>query len=359
VERGDGDRSEPFDLTTPCLEDTITDEALLRRVQGCLMGQLTGDALGSMVEFQSAPGLRLRYPDGLRHIGPSPIWRTLAGQPTDDSELALVLARTLLRDGLYRDEDVAWSYGYWHASDPFDVGATIGVATNAILSAPAGRKAEAARRAANRKSQANGALMRQSPLAIWGYLLTQREIDCLAQSDTTLTHPNPVCRDASAAYIVALAATIRDGLDGEGAFDTAILRQEEHGETSEVTEVLLRARDSPPEYEHNIGWVLVALQNAFHQALNASSFEDGVVASVMGGGDTDTNGAIAGALLGAIHGLPAIPEQWQQAVLTCRPQQGNPGVNRPRPRAFWPVDAPILAERLAAVGRRHVEGEVS
>ncbi len=72
------------------------EERLTERAQGCLLGQLTGDALGSMVEFMPADTIRKRHPMGLREIGPSPVFHTLAGQPTDDSELALALARTLL-----------------------------------------------------------------------------------------------------------------------------------------------------------------------------------------------------------------------------------------------------------------------
>ena len=45
-----------------------------------------------------------------------------------------------------------------------------------------------------------------------------------------------------------------------------------------------------------------------------------------------------------------MPRQWREAVLTCRPQAGIAGVHHPRPRAFWPVDALILSERLAAAG---------
>ena len=42
-------------------------------------------------------------------------------------------------------------------------------------------------------------------------------------------------------------------------------------------------------------------------------------ATVRRGGDTDTNAAIAGALLGAVHGRDAVPLQWRQMVLSCRP----------------------------------------
>lgn len=220
------------------------------------------------------------------------------------------------------------------------IGGTIRVATDAIVRAPAGDgvAARAARSAATRDSQANGALMRQSPLGIWGHAMAPEELDAVVRRDTTLTHPNEVCQDASAAFVVA------EGLEGQEAYARALAWQEEHGSRSEVTRALREARDALPVFdEHSRGWVLVALQNAFYQALHAQTFEDGVVETVMGGGDTDTNGAIAGALLGAIHGVEAIPAQWREAVLSCRPDART---RQPRPEVFWPVDAPELADRL-------------
>ena len=66
----------------------------------------------------------------------------------------------------------------------------------------------------------------------------------------------------------------------------------------------------------------------------------------MRGGDTDTNAAICGALLGAVYGRDAIPDQWADRLLNCRPEAGRPNVYRPRPECFWPVDALELAGRL-------------
>lgn len=343
---------EPYTLCGPLDGSAAVEKALLARAQGCLLGQLAGDALGSMVEFQGQAAIASRYPHGLRAIGPSPVFNTLAGQPTDDSELALVLARTLLRDGGFIDDNVAAAYGYWLQSGPFDVGGTIGAATRAILLAqPQGRgAAEAARAAANHASEANGALMRQSPLALWGHALDTVILDSYVRADTALTHPNRVCQDASAAFIVALARVIREGLAAEGAHAFACAWDQQHGASPTVTRALTDAAQMPPAYEHNQGHVLIALQNAFYQALHAASLEDGVVATVMGGGDTDTNAAIAGALLGAIHGVRAVPSQWRQAVLSCRPEKGASGVQQPRPLAFWPVDALYLAEQLVALG---------
>jgi ADP-ribosyl-[dinitrogen reductase] hydrolase len=343
-----------YDLCRPVRGETIADNGLLRRGQGCWLGQLCGDVLGSVVEFSSAEVIRRRYPGGLRAIGPSPVWQTIAGQPTDDSELALLLGRTLVRDGTYSDENAAASYVFWRESEPFDIGNTIRVAIDAMCRAQRqGTSLAEARSHANVASEANGAMMRQSPLAIWGHAMASSILAEVVNADTALTHPNQVCREASAAYAVALAATIRDGLDGPAAYETACEWHARHGKSRSVTEALARARHAAPNCETNAGHVIVALQNAFYQALHAPSFEEGIVSTVMAGGDTDTNGAIAGALLGAIHGASAVPDQWRRAVLSCRPQKGIAGIQQPRPRAFWPVDALVLSERLLVAGQRN------
>src|SRR6476659_1030687 len=104
-------------------------EQSLVRAQGCLLGQLAGDALGSMVEFESGEEIRWRYPGGLRVIESSPVWGTMAGQPTDDSELALGLARALVTLNDYDAERIGSVYVDWLESSPFDIGGTISQAT--------------------------------------------------------------------------------------------------------------------------------------------------------------------------------------------------------------------------------------
>lgn len=103
-------------------------------------------------------------------------------------------------------------------------------------------------------------------------------------------------------------------------------------------------------FSRKMGWVRIAFGNAFYRLLHSESLEDAVVETVRCGGDTDTNAAICGALLGAVHGRDAIPKQWVDRVLTCRPIKGVAGVHRPRPRGMWPVDALVLAERLLQAG---------
>jgi ADP-ribosylglycohydrolase len=138
----------------------------LDRAVGALLGQVVGDSLGSLVEFRTPDDIARQYPKGVRDLADGGTWNTIAGQPTDDSELALDLARTLVRLQVWSSEEVASAYAGWYASRPFDIGSTTAQALSAAASASV-NKAEAARAAANRASQSNGALMRCAPIGIW------------------------------------------------------------------------------------------------------------------------------------------------------------------------------------------------
>ena len=320
-------------------EDTELDAeqaAVQSRAEGCLLGQCAGDALGSMVEFQSVEYIRM-FPGGLHTISGSPVFGTIAGQPTDNSEMALALAHTLVQHG-WDPELVANAYAHWLESNPFDVGNTVGRALRAAVHARKQGKSlsQAAMSQGSKQSEANGALMRQSPLAVWGYALPPEQLDEYVRADTRLTHFNPVCEDASSAFIAALAAVIREGLDGKGAYRVACLWDEKHGSSPTVSAALRRAATEPPDYLTHVGHVIVALQNAFYMVLHAPSMEEGVIRTVLGGGDTDTNAAIAGALLGAVYGREQVPAQWQQVLRDCRPKLDDPGVHKPRPEEYWP-----------------------
>ena len=61
---------------------------VLSRAQGCLLGQLAGDALGSLVEFQTPEQIRREYPGGVRELADGGTWNTIAGQPTCISNLS-------------------------------------------------------------------------------------------------------------------------------------------------------------------------------------------------------------------------------------------------------------------------------
>ncbi len=98
---------------------------MIERAQGCLLGQLAGDALGSLAEFRTQEDIRQDYPNGVRRLSDGGTWNTIAGQPSDDSEMALLLARMLVDQGRYDSEEARKAYVYWLDSGPFDCGMTV------------------------------------------------------------------------------------------------------------------------------------------------------------------------------------------------------------------------------------------
>jgi ADP-ribosylglycohydrolase len=247
--------------------------------------------------------------------------------------MALMLARTLVREGRYDDQTVREAYHHWYRSAPFDIGTT----TRAAL----------ATRDLRHDSQANGSLMRISPLGIFG-AGRPAEAAAWARADSRLTHPHLVCQDACAAFVAAIATAVGTGASAEACHAAAMAESRQ----PEVRQALDAARLAPPaDFMTQQGWVLIALQNAFYQLLHAATLEEGVIETVMSGGDTDTTAAIAGALLGAVHGRGAIPGRWEEAILACRSEHGNRRTRHPRPAEFWPNDAPELAEKLLRANR--------
>jgi ADP-ribosylglycohydrolase/fructose-1,6-bisphosphatase/inositol monophosphatase family enzyme len=312
----------------------IADPALLARAQGCLLGQVAGDSLGSLVEFEDAARIAAHFPDGPRELADGGTWNTLAGQPTDDSEMALALARAIVGAGRYESGAALAAYRAWKSSGPFDIGQT----TRAALEGHP-----------QPESQANGSLMRVSPLAVFAHALPADDVADLARRDAALTHPHPVCGDATGAYAVAVAHAVQRGDGAEAAYEAALGWARSAGAQTTVVQALERARQEAPACDAlSQGFVLIALQNAFYELLHAPSLEAGVVRTVRRGGDTDTNAAIAGALLGAVHGREAVPAQWRRMLLSCRAHPSRSAY--PRPWTCWPTDALELAERLLLAG---------
>jgi ADP-ribosylglycohydrolase/fructose-1,6-bisphosphatase/inositol monophosphatase family enzyme len=297
----------------------------LDRAQGCLLGQLAGDSLGSLVEFKSAGAIAAAYPDGPRRLQDGGTWSTLAGQPTDDSEMALALARQLIKDGRFQAQSVMSAYRAWRESGPFDIG---GTTSRALKGNP------------NPDSEANGSLMRCSPL---GLAFSPDELAWIAPADSELTHPHPLCGQCCRLFTQTISRGIA-GMSVAEALDQALTGE------GEAHELLRSALDAPPkDFQNQMGWIRIAFANAFHWLGQERPLAEALIWTVRQGGDTDTNAAIAGALLGAFQGLGSVPKQWQLSVLTCRPDRSNHLCQQPRPRDYWPVDALNLAELLLEV----------
>ncbi len=327
-------------------------EARLSRAQGCLIGQLAGDNLGALVEFMNPPDISRKYPQGIHCMVDGGTWDILAGQPTDDSEMALALARTLAADARYVKDHVLAAYVRWYDSHPFDCGNTVAAALRGIP---------------NTDSQANGALMRISPLGIFcaGKGLSEEEVDRIVAEETGLTHPNQVCVAVNQLYVKAIKAAIEEGLSVEDLYQRIIGWARSLTSEGPLLDWTLEAEfNHPDSYTRQMGWVRIAWQNAVYQLLHATTVEQAIADTISHGGDTDTNAAICGALLGSVYGVESMPVQWIGCIESCCPAVGDRRVHRPRPQVYWPNDAFRIAHDLlespyVCVGSRTIQHKQS
>lgn len=309
---------------------TDSNHAIRNRALGAWYGQLIGDSLGSLVEFRTQESIAAEYPEGVRDLADGGPFDLAAGQPTDDSELALALARSLVRNNGYDRDDVFGSYRRWMASGPFDSG-------NATVSAFRYGSPDP-------NTQANGALMRISPVAIAFHRDPARAAD-IARADAMLSHPHEFCQQVNALWVRVLAEVIGTGADPLPLF------REHAGDLRPLVE---KAADAaPPDVFEKQGWVRHAFQLTVFEAARGDGFEESLVRTVGRGGDTDTNAAIVGAFLGAVYGADAIPQRWIDAVDTCRPKRNRPAEYHPNDAthlvdALLTIDQPLIPEWIDA-----------
>jgi len=285
------------------------------RFVGTLLGAAAGEALGAPCEDQGA-----REPSAVpREITGGGIWA--AGEPTDDIELTLALLRSLVARGGLDLDDVARGYLRWFQGRPKDVGnLTRAALENLRAGEPPTQSGAIAWEDSGRKAAGNGSVMCCAPIG----LLHVKSLDGLADdaaAASRITHADPRCVGGCIGVATAIAWLVRGGKDADEAAERAASAA--GAVSDEVRPVIERGASRKPQDlrvdGHDRGFVLHTVELAFSALASVDTLEDGIVAVVARGGDTDTNACVAGALLGAKLGKAAVPERWM-AKLKAAPE---------------------------------------
>lgn len=273
------------------------------RAVGSVLGLALGDALGAPFEFRRAAQIPDPVPAfELEWMGLPP------GTTTDDTAMARNLVRSLVERGGLDTSDVLARHVAWLATQPPDVGNL----TRIVLSRVAEGASDAAREYVEQRgpevSAGNGSVMYCAPLGV-AYALRPDELLELAPALSAVTHWDERCRTACLAITLAVAALVRGAPGDRAVIDavTAVAEREGGEELEYLVEAAGRARpvDGP-----DMGFTFFTAGLALQVAAERPSFEEGLRYVVGLGGDTDTNGAVAGALLGAAHGRSGLPVEW-------------------------------------------------
>ena len=320
---------------------------LKRRYRGCLLGGAVGDALGAPVEFMSLAEIRAQF--GRAGITEYTTAFDRKGAITDDTQMTLFTAEGLLRayvenggrDARRVTAAVAHAYTRWLRTQGAVPGLT-GADTDGwlfeqrelhALRVPGATCLEALQQMtllgqrADNESKGSGGLMRMAPVGLWCARLDDgvppdrvaRRACELGAELAGLTHGHPTGRLAAGALAALVSLIVRD-VPLPMAVERVIAllpRYPGHADTLralDLARTVARGESAlRPETIVTLGegWVAdEALAIAVACALNAEDFETGVRVAVNHDGDSDTTASVAGNLIGAMHGVEAIPQRW-------------------------------------------------
>lgn len=331
------------------------DTKIFDKVLGAVAGHALGDALGAPFEFGSkganvytgsVKDVHLKRGSRFQGIRTGP-----EGMCTDDTMMALCLLQSLQKNqGLYVESDVITHYAEFAAKCSF-MGRNTKVLLHNIKTEAGFRKRFHKRfqtQEAKDQQQSNGCLMRCYPLAFL-YLQEGAEWNDVRNAvycDSVLTNPNEICANACWLYVKAVALALK----GNTRSEIRLKIQEEVNALNHACEPLKLAFQKACIGEHHdvtdkTGWVVHAWYCAFWGLFQFDNYKmavDAIIglgpsadkqASFMPGsttkkglkGDTDTNAAIAGALLGAFYGVAEMKKCHTTCInlnitLNCNPK---------------------------------------
>jgi len=180
------------------------------RYQGTLLGLASADALGGAVEFMPRAALERDYPEGVREIAGGGPHGLRIGETTDDTAMALAIARACGPNGIDLD-GVAANFLAWFESNPKDIGITTSRALSKLAGGVPWREIGTLMMDETPgKLAGNGAVMRAAPVAL--RFRHDREMLRKVSIDTArMTHPDPMATWGAVALNQAIAHLLDAG----------------------------------------------------------------------------------------------------------------------------------------------------
>jgi ADP-ribosyl-[dinitrogen reductase] hydrolase len=282
---------------------------LHQRLAGLLLGTAIGDALGLPAEGLSRDQIHRRWQGKWQH-------RFVFGHGmcSDDTEHTFFVAQALLshpNDSVAFQHCLAWKLRFWLLGLPAGVGlATLRAILRLWLGFPASRSGV--------YSAGNGPAMRSAIIGAYFFDDPAKRKEFVLAA-TRLTHTDPKASTAALAVAEAAASVILAQPPHEWA---AKLRSLDHGEEwftiCQKLEDGLAAELSVDAFAETLGLPNAVSGYSYHSvpvALYAwlrspTDFRATLTSALNCGGDTDTIGAIVGALAGACAGTDGIPGEW-------------------------------------------------
>ncbi len=288
----------------------------LEKFKGTLVGCAVGDALGAPVEGMTPEAIAEMHGRVTGFIDA----RFGAGRITDDTQMTVLLAQTIVEIGKFDLEQAGIKFGRWIAASDAGVKEARGVGMACGVACR--RLNEGADPLTSGVDSAGcGAAMRVSPVGL-RYYHDPDELrrTAVLQSRITHTHPEAAAGAAAAAFSVALGVADDGGLDRPGLVErvAGFVERIDRGMSVKISGLTDYLDASPAEgfaYTGTGGHVMETVPAALFAFLRSPyDPEETLLTAVNAGGDTDSLAAIAGSVSGAFNGLAALPARMRDEV---------------------------------------------
>lgn len=282
------------------------------RCIGCLLSTACGDILGAGVEGQPVDTIRGRHGEVRDFLD---TFRGF-GCYTDDTEMTLALATSLVEKEVADSEDISLKYAEFYEPRR-GYGATAHRVMGALQNGADYRKT--GRIEFSNGSFGNGGAMRIAPVGLAYRHASDDVLHQAVEAALLCTHIHPEAIDG--AFIQAKAIAILATPDPSGFNRRQFLETLLGLSTTFVIQRKLEILLEQPEEGVSDDEVIYTVGNGIRtsEAVAASLWaflrygdnpEECLIRAVNFGGDTDTIGAMVGAQLGSLYGSEWIPNRW-------------------------------------------------
>ncbi len=301
---------------------TCSRDGLRGRARGAMLGLAAGNLLGLPVEGWNHREIDRSYYEGVTDIDPREALRPM----DDDLAQAVDLGEALLEGG-----DYVGSFAGRLVTWARENGRGMGILTSRVIQElAAGHAPPGAARLVYESNPIapNGGVMRCAPVA----LARHRQPEMLVRDSAAtcvVTHYAVTCQ-WSCIMVNAVIAMLLRGVEPDlhalmyaaatdGAPDMLATALDD-GIPAGVLSAIEDGAQVVPDcswlrrQQMLIGHTLLAVQCGLWAAVTPLDLEAALRQVVEAGGDTDTNAAVAGAVLGARYGTAAIPGRWLECV---------------------------------------------
>ena len=289
------------------------------KIKGLVFGQAIGDALGLATEFMTKQEVETFYPNGIndykdiisdRHRD---LWQR--GAWTDGTDQMLCILDSLLDKGCVDLTDIASRFVNWKNTNGVGIGRqTLNILSIGDYIIHPFKASELIWNMSGKKSAPNGGIMRTAVVGCWNFTDWER-VRSNTKNICKLTHYDPRCIGSCVVITFLVSQHLQDKpvsksdlINLANEYDTRIA---ECIELAYQPDINLLGLDEAGK----IGYTLKTLGAALWSYNNAIDFQSGLQSVIGQGGDADTNGAVAGALLGLKFGYSGISDKLSEGLI--------------------------------------------